>query len=102
MQDASGAASENNLLFSADISGNDEADPEESVSLHDSSLHSRETKNIHSKDQGNDQKKKNDNNKMNQVPWTLMTITRQMMIRTNQMKNLKINPEEVEAIITTP
>ena len=53
----------NNLLSSADFSGNDTADPEESVSPHDSSLHSRDTNTIHSKDQRNDQKEKNGNNK---------------------------------------
>ena len=60
---ASGAATENNLLSSADFSDSDKANPEESVSPCDSSLHSRDNKTIHSKDQRNYQKEKNGNNK---------------------------------------
>ena len=61
--DASGAATGNNLLSSADFSDNDKANPEEIVSPCDPSLHSRDNKTIHSKDQRNDQKEKNGNNK---------------------------------------
>ena len=53
--DASGAATENNLLSSTD--------PQESVSLCESSLHSRDNPTKHSINQRNDQKEENGNNK---------------------------------------
>ena len=79
MQDAPGAVSENDLLSSADLSGNKAiADPEVSVFLCDSSLHSRDTNTIHSKDQRNEQKKKNGNNKNEPSP---MDFDRQQQSR---------------------
>ena len=62
---ATGAVTENNLLSSADLSDGYKTitDPEESISLCEPSLHSRDNQHIHSIDQRNDQKEKNDNNK---------------------------------------
>ena len=61
--EASGGVTENNLLSSADFSDKDKANPEESVSPCDSTLHSRDDKTIHSKDLRNEQKERNDTNK---------------------------------------
>ena len=70
MHDASSAVSENVLISFANLSDGYKAiaDPQESVSLCDSSLHSRHTKTIHSEDQRNEQKKKNGNNKNEPSP----------------------------------
>ena len=67
--DASGAATENNLLSSADFSDGYKAiaDPEDSAYPCEPSLHSRDNSTIHSIDQRNDQKEKNGNKKMYQV-----------------------------------
>ena len=64
LKNASGAASENDIT-SADLSAGYKAiaDPQESDSPSEPSLHSRDTNIIHSKNQRNEQKKKNGNNK---------------------------------------
>ena len=101
-EDASGATSENNLLFSADLSGNDKVDPEESVSMCDSSCTPGIAKLSILKIRGMTRRKIMITTKMNQVPWTLMTATEQMIKTTNQMTNQKAKPrKEVDVTITT-
>ena len=101
--DASGAATENNLLSSADFSDNDKANPEESVSPRDSSLHSRDNKTIHSKDQRNDQKEKNGNNKDEPSPMDFDDSNKADDENNKPEQKQKVSPgEEVEVIITTP
>ena len=70
IKDASGAASENDFTSSADLSAgyNAIADPQESDPPCKPSLHSRDTNTIHSKNQRNEQKKKNGNNKNEASP----------------------------------
>ena len=103
MQDASGAVSENDLLSSADLSDGYKAiaDPQVSVSLHDSSLHSRDTNTIHSKDQRNEQKKKNGNNKNEPSPMDFDDSNRADDDKPDDKPEGKTR-EGVEVTITTP
>ena len=96
--DASGAVTENNLLSSADLSDDYKAiaDPEESVSLCEPFLHSKDNQPIYSKDQRNDQKEKNGNNKDELSPMEFDESNK-------PDEKQKVNPgKEVEVIITTP
>ena len=94
--DASGTATENNLLSSADLSDGYKAitDPEESVSPCEPSLLSRDSQPIHSRYniRGMTGRQRMVMSKMNQVSWILMTVARQMMKTTNQMTKQKVNP----------
>ena len=73
IQDTSGAASENDITSSADLSDGYKAidDPQVSESLHDSSLHSRDTNTIHSENQRNGQKKMSGDNHNEESPMDL-------------------------------
>ena len=72
MNEASGVVLENDITSSADLSDHYKAivDPQVSESLHDLSLHSRDTNSRHSKNHRNEQKKKNGNKKLKKTQWT--------------------------------
>ena len=100
IQNASGAASKNDITTSADLSTGYHAiaDPKVSESPCEPSVHSRDTNSLHSNNERYNRRRRMVTTKMKQVQWTLVkTVMKQM--RAKQ----KVKPRRrAEVTITTP